>query len=548
MGALVLVCNSAKAQCGPTSITSGQTLNGTLSSSCASTHHSGAYAKLYTFSANANDSITVSLNSSAFDSYLYLLGPSGSVVASDDDSGGGTNSLIRYTVVSGGTYTIEATSYYSISAGTFTLALAIAGAGTPTGCTPSPISNNQTLSGTMSSSCASTHHSGAYAKLYTFSANANDSITVSLNSSAFDSYLYLLGPSGSVVASDDDSGGGTNSLIRYTAATGGTYTIEATSYSSGSTGSFALGLSVTGGGGNVSTNKSTIFIIHGISQFGGANVAVAAGINGLAATLRSSDGVDQSRFTIDANFDYGSTCPDPTHPLVGPGVSCDTSLCTIPNLGHLLAIYINRANPQGDIILIGYSLGGLVARDMLLNNYSNVVTNRRAAALITLGTPNVGYPYDPIDDSQKCSSLVQQMSSDFRTHQADNTVDLSSYLYGLDVSWGASSFPGLPRTWMTAAGRCCTAATRTFTGGRGNGCPDYNVDNDGVVCEQSAAFRLNVGNIPTVRWLDSGRSYSHTGGFSSWFVLDSGSGTQPLFNPLGTGDLIRAIRTLINGL
>jgi hypothetical protein len=533
--------------CTPSPISNNQTLSGTMSSSCASTHRSGKYAKLYTFSANANDSITVSLNSSAFDSYLYLLGPSGSVVASDDDSGGGTNSLIRYTAATGGTYTIEATSYSSGSTGSFALGLSVTGGGgTPTSCSPTAINTNQTLSGTLSSSCASAQRPGRYAKLYTFNANANDSITVALNSSAFDAYLYLSGPNGTVVAHDDDSGGGTNSLIRYTAAVGGSYTIEATSYSSSATGSFSLALTVAGG--NVSTNKSTIFIIHGISQFGGANVAVAAGINGLAATLRSSDGVDQSRFTIDANFDYGSTCPDPTHPLVGPGVSCDTSLCTIPNLGHLLAIYINRANPQGDIILIGYSLGGLVARDMLLNNYSNVVTNRRAAALITLGTPNVGYPYDPIDDSQKCSSLVQQMSSDFRTHQADNTVDLSSYLYGLDVSWGASSFPGLPRTWMTAAGRCCTAATRTFTGGRGNGCPDYNVDNDGVVCEQSAAFRLNVGNIPTVRWLDSGRSYSHTGGFSSWFVLDSGSGTQPLFNPLGTGDLIRAIRTLINGL
>lgn len=205
-------------------------------------------------------------------------------------------------------------------------------------CSPNAISSNQTLSGTLSSSCASSQRPGRYAKLYTFNANANDPITVALNSSAFDAYLYLLGPSGSVVAHDDDSGGGTNSLIRYTAAAGGSYTIEATSYSSGATGGFSLALTVAGG--NVSTNKRTIFIIHGISQFGGANVAVADGINGLAATLRSSDGVDQSRFTIDANFDYGSTCPDPTHPLVGPGVSCDTSLCTIPNLGHLLAIYI----------------------------------------------------------------------------------------------------------------------------------------------------------------------------------------------------------------
>src|ERR1017187_10000358 len=200
MGALVLVCNSAKAQCGPTSITSGQTLNGTLSSSCASTHHSGAYAKLYTFSANANDSITVSLNSSAFDSYLYLLGPSGSVVASDDDSGGGTNSLIRYTAATGGTYTIEATSYSSGSTGSFALGLSVTGGGgTPTSCSPTAINTNQTLSGTLSSSCASAQRPGRYAKLYTFNANATDSIPVALNSSAFDAYLYLSDPNGTEI-------------------------------------------------------------------------------------------------------------------------------------------------------------------------------------------------------------------------------------------------------------------------------------------------------------------------------------------------------------
>ena len=36
-------------------------------------------------------------------------------------------------------------------------------------------------------------------------------------------------------------------------------------------------------------------------------------------------------------------------------------------------------------------MGGLIARDMMANNRLNL-NGRKVAALITLGTPNVGYP------------------------------------------------------------------------------------------------------------------------------------------------------------
>jgi hypothetical protein len=59
-------------------------------------------------------------------------------------------------------------------------------------------------------------------------------------SSAFDTYAYLVGPTGSLLAQDDNGWGGTDSLIRQTAQPAGSYTIEVTSRVANVTGAFTL--------------------------------------------------------------------------------------------------------------------------------------------------------------------------------------------------------------------------------------------------------------------------------------------------------------------
>jgi len=66
-------------------------------------------------------------------------------------------------------------------------------------------------------------------------------------SSAFDTYLYLLGPDKSRIEEDDNGGGGTDSRVPprsgfFTLPSSGTYVIEVTSYSPGATGSYYLSL------------------------------------------------------------------------------------------------------------------------------------------------------------------------------------------------------------------------------------------------------------------------------------------------------------------
>jgi kumamolisin len=95
------------------------------------------YADWYSFSGTAGQQVAILLTSSAFDTYLNLIGPSGSVVAYNDDGGGGTNSRIPatsgyFSLPSSGTYIIEVTSYAANATGNYTLTTTTYGGGTTT--------------------------------------------------------------------------------------------------------------------------------------------------------------------------------------------------------------------------------------------------------------------------------------------------------------------------------------------------------------------------------------------------------------------------------
>ena len=71
--------------------------------------------------------------------------------------------------------------------------------------------------------------------------NSSQALVISLDSLEFDALLRVLDSNGVVVAIDDDSGAGLNSLILRTFAAG-TYQIEASTFSEGKTGSYELSL------------------------------------------------------------------------------------------------------------------------------------------------------------------------------------------------------------------------------------------------------------------------------------------------------------------
>jgi len=111
---------------------------------------------------------------------------------------------------------------------------------------PQAISPGSTLSGTLSpTDCIAPHRPGSRADLYTFNASLNQVVTIRMRSSQFDTYLFLVQPDGSTLLAlnDDCLGDGLNScLYDVTLPVVGTYTIEATSFTTGATGSYSLEL------------------------------------------------------------------------------------------------------------------------------------------------------------------------------------------------------------------------------------------------------------------------------------------------------------------
>ena len=231
------------------------TANGAWSSDCNSNERDGSYSRYYTFSMEEQSPVTIDLTSSV-DTYLYLRsGDATSGVAlheNDDIESGNTNSRITATL-DAGTYTIEATTYGAGETGSFTLTVSgLDGATAPgTSECEQALPASGTANGAWSSDCNSNERDGSYARYYTFNLEEQSPVTIDLTSTV-DTYLYLRsGDAISGVAlheNDDIESGNTNSRITAT-LDAGTYTIEATTYSPGQTGSFTLTVSGLGGTG-----------------------------------------------------------------------------------------------------------------------------------------------------------------------------------------------------------------------------------------------------------------------------------------------------------
>lgn len=151
---------NVQTSCSIASIDFGTTRTGTLSSTdCTAPHRTGSFADLYVFSGTAGQQLRITMNSTAFDTYLFLQDPNGTVIAANDDCvGAGLNSCIPINATSGGvltlpstgTYTLEATSFTSGATGTYTVSLTLVSSTTFT----LTVSRTGAGSGTVTSSPA----------------------------------------------------------------------------------------------------------------------------------------------------------------------------------------------------------------------------------------------------------------------------------------------------------------------------------------------------------------------------------------------------------
>ncbi len=100
----------------------GQTIGGQLSLSDPRLSDNSVY-QAWTYVGHKGERIQVDVMSSTFDAYAIIQDSTGKRLASDDDSGGGTNARVVFTLPADGAYRIIANTYRQGTYGPYTLSV-----------------------------------------------------------------------------------------------------------------------------------------------------------------------------------------------------------------------------------------------------------------------------------------------------------------------------------------------------------------------------------------------------------------------------------------
>jgi len=167
--------------------------------------------RLYAFQATAGDSVTITMTQSSdiLDPFLVLLGGTGEVLATDDDSGSAflAAEIAGYPIPEDGTYLVLATSLAYIEGiadetiDTLDYTLRISGQTTPAE-TPdagNPLQFEQIQYGSVTTGASTVE---APVIFYAFEGTAGDSVNILVKSDEYPTVLYLFGANGDRLMAD----------------------------------------------------------------------------------------------------------------------------------------------------------------------------------------------------------------------------------------------------------------------------------------------------------------------------------------------------------
>ena len=209
--------------------TVGASASGTLEASDCSPA-SGYYVDYFAFSTSAQGALEIWLASTAFSPAVSVLDQSGNVLA----AGAGARIKILLapgSYFAGASSTAPGIGQYGVASQQTTESA--------TGCevvfATVGIATDQKIAVSDCEGPAGFHYDR-----FQIALTAGQAITISQNSAVFDAALTLRDDLGAVVAYDDDSGGGTDARITFTAATAGIYSIQAGTFFSAAIGAYTL--------------------------------------------------------------------------------------------------------------------------------------------------------------------------------------------------------------------------------------------------------------------------------------------------------------------
>ncbi len=223
------------------------TIEGTISNAdCVMTPFRNARGEFWNLFLNAGETVIITMNRvSMQDPYLYLLNPSATVVASNDDAvPPNRNARIQYVAAATGMHRVIATTFAlqpTADNGTYEIRAEIAG---HPACQlrnlPSATTMNATLDAT---DCVVQPYRGASGELWTLTATAGNPIVVDMNRFTLtDPYLFLLDVNSQQLASNDDFVP-PNRDARISIASApytGTYYVVATTFAASDPGAYSI--------------------------------------------------------------------------------------------------------------------------------------------------------------------------------------------------------------------------------------------------------------------------------------------------------------------
>lgn len=202
----------------------------------------GSFFDAYVFEGRRGQQIAVEMMSRDLDSYLILLSKDNDgLYLEDDDSAGELNARLVATLPEDGEYIIIANSFGRGEQGRYELRLSEVGTDSSEP-TPAIPTGDIILeeSGVLASGDAIAPDGTLYDE-FTFEGEAGQSVTITLESTEFDTYLAVVDRESNLVAENDDlSSSTTNSEVSFTLPVSGPYLIIVNGYSTRDRGRYTL--------------------------------------------------------------------------------------------------------------------------------------------------------------------------------------------------------------------------------------------------------------------------------------------------------------------
>ncbi|WP_164856343.1 DVUA0089 family protein [Lujinxingia sediminis] len=196
----------------------------------------------FPFTVEEDSAVSLQMEASNFDAYLYLLDSTGRVVAEDDDSAGALNPRIVQQLEAG-EYTLVASSIAERPSGPYSLITEFITLDDRTSVAP-----GDSFSSFILPNDSNLPNRPGVGKVYTLEVEETSQLQIDLSSDAFDTYLVLLDENNQLIEENDDNGQTTDSRINRQ-LTPGTYKVVVTSFGAASVGQFELQLVKSGPSG-----------------------------------------------------------------------------------------------------------------------------------------------------------------------------------------------------------------------------------------------------------------------------------------------------------